>query len=113
MQAHYESTWRRIKDQERVLVAQDTTSLDYSAHTKGRGLGPLEHEGSQGLLVHTALALSEAGEPVGLVHQQTWVREAQQTGKSGRRRGSSTTKPSGFAGNWRRRSRGHIYLTLR
>jgi hypothetical protein len=68
-----------------VLVVQDTTALDYSAHRKTQGLGPVTSKG-QGLLVHSALALTEEGEPLGLVHQQSWVRDPEEVGKTGARR---------------------------
>jgi len=85
--AHIESTWKRIEQATgRILVVQDTTSLDYSAHRRAQGLGPLEKKECQGLFVHTALALSEAGEPLGLVYQELWAREAAALGQSERRR---------------------------
>jgi hypothetical protein len=85
LRAHFESTWGRMAGRPLVLVVQDTTSLDYSAHRKTQGLGPVTSEG-QGLLVHSALALTEEGEPLGLVHQQSWVRDPAQVGKTGLRR---------------------------
>jgi hypothetical protein len=86
LQAHFESSWGRMAGQPLVLVVQDTTSLDYSAHRKTQGLGPVSSNGGQGLLVHTALALTEEGEPLGLVHQESWVRDPEQVGKTAARR---------------------------
>jgi len=86
-EAHRQSTWRRIERQTgRVLVAQDTSSVDYSRHPRAQGLGPLETPGSQGYLIHSGLALSEQGEPLGLLHQQVWVREEATRGQSEARR---------------------------
>ncbi len=86
LEAHYGQTWRRIEGQQRVLVVQDTTSLDYSSHKQAKGLGPLESDGGMGLFVHSGLALCEQGEPLGLVHQHSWVRDPEQVGKRHRRR---------------------------
>jgi hypothetical protein len=86
LEAHWEQTWRRIESQQRVLVVQDTTSLDYSSHKQTQGMGPLEAGGATGLFVHSALALTEEGEPLGLVHQQSWARDPEQVGKRHRRR---------------------------
>ena len=57
LQAHFESSWGRMAGQPLVLVVQDTTSLDYSAHRNTQGLGPVTSAG-QDLLVHSALALT-------------------------------------------------------
>ncbi|WP_230409883.1 transposase DNA-binding-containing protein [Candidatus Kuenenia stuttgartensis] len=37
LQAHYEATEERVKENSLVLVAQDTTTLNYSTHPKRRG----------------------------------------------------------------------------
>jgi hypothetical protein len=38
---HYEATAGRIREHSLVLVAQDTTSLNYDAHPASHGLGPI------------------------------------------------------------------------
>jgi hypothetical protein len=58
-----------------VLVVQDTTSLNYITHPATAGLGRLENAHARGFLLHSALAVSEEGEPLGLVHQETWARD--------------------------------------
>ncbi|MEJ2480704.1 MAG: aminotransferase class III-fold pyridoxal phosphate-dependent enzyme, partial [Acidihalobacter sp.] len=56
---HYEATAGRIRAQPLVLVAQDTTSLNYEAHANTRGLGSINTraDGAQGLKLHDTLAL--------------------------------------------------------
>lgn len=83
---HVDSTRRRMASHQRVLVVQDTTSLGYTSHRKTQGLGPLDNADGHGFFVHSALAVTQEGEPLGLVHQQVWVRDEQETGKSERRR---------------------------
>jgi len=65
----------RCREEKRVVVIQDTTSLDYTGHPHTQGLGCLDNEHARGLLVHTSLAVSEAGVPLGVVAQDVWARE--------------------------------------
>lgn len=83
---HYEATWRRVAGHERVLVVQDTSGIDLTAHGKTRGLGPLDCGFTRGFLVHSGLAVTVAGEPLGLVHQEVWIREEEELGESEGRR---------------------------
>ena len=75
---HYEATAARIGAQPLVLVAQDTTSLNYDAHAATTGLGPINtrRDGAQGLKLHDSLALTPAGIPLGLIDIQVWARDA-------------------------------------
>jgi Transposase Tn5 dimerisation domain/Transposase DNA-binding len=78
---HVEQTLRRGAGQERVLVVLDKTELDFTSLRATEGLGRLDGPYGRGLKVMSALMLSEAGQPLGLVHQQVWAREEAQTGK--------------------------------
>lgn len=84
--AHQDSTVRRVAQEPRVLVIQDSTELDFSHHPKTRGLGPLSAPTHQGLHVHSALGVRLDGVPLGLVHQEVWVRDPEDLGKAARRR---------------------------
>jgi hypothetical protein len=61
-------------------VAQDTTSLNYSAHPATVGLGPIstQPEGVAGLLLHDSMAFNLAGTPLGLIDVQCWARDPKQ-----------------------------------
>jgi hypothetical protein len=76
-----EATLERLKDAERVLLIQDTTSFNFHHHPATKGLGPLENEYTNGFLAHTTLAVSSGGVPVGVVDQQVWVRSREDKGK--------------------------------
>lgn len=76
----------RVAAEATVLVLQDTTSLDYSGHRATEGLGHLEHPQRQGLLVHSALAVSTQGVPLGLLAQRVWTREPVPQGLRAQRR---------------------------
>lgn len=84
------ATVARLDDEAVVLVPQDTTSLDFSAHPATAGLGPTSggpHGGTgHGLHLHSALAVSAEGVPLGLLHQQDWARDPTQSGRKHRRK---------------------------
>ena len=84
--AHLDATRSRIQQHETVLVLQDTTELLYSSHPHTTGLGDLDHAGSKGLKVHSALAAPLDGVPLGLVYQSVWARQAAPKGRKARKR---------------------------
>src|SRR5438552_1306557 len=63
--AHQLATGTRLPEHGRVLAIQDTTLLDFTAHPATTGLGHLIHRKHFGLLVHSALLVSDAGVPLG------------------------------------------------
>ena len=75
------ATNARIKGLARILILQDTTSFDFSHHPETEGLGPLENAVCQGFFAHTSLATTPEGVPLGVLAQQSWVRDEQTTGK--------------------------------
>jgi len=70
---------RRMAAADVVLAIQDTTSFDFHTHRATTGLGPLGggHDGQsgQGFFLHTTLAVSAAGVPLGVLWQKSWVRD--------------------------------------
>ena len=66
-----------------VLVAQDTTSVNYSALETAEGLGPIGTtvDGAQGLHLHSSLAMTKQGVPLGFVDAQSWARDPQELGR--------------------------------
>jgi hypothetical protein len=91
-QAHILQTVKRVEKSGAVLVIQDTTELDFTPHRATRGLGVLSHPAHRGLKVHTALAVSMEGTPLGVIHQKVWVRDEQEVGKRHRRYGLPTAQ---------------------
>jgi Transposase DNA-binding/Transposase Tn5 dimerisation domain len=79
-QAHIESTIERIKGHERVLAIQDTTSIDLTDHPSTRGIGYLDHRKLSGLKVHSTLAATSTGVPLGIIEQQVWARDRENLG---------------------------------
>ena len=77
LEPHFLNTQLRAQGQKRLIVVQDTSFLDYTKHVKTEGLGRIgKYPGvePQGLILHCALALSEKGLPLGLLHQKIWPR---------------------------------------
>ena len=77
LEPHYAATEARVGEHALVLVAQDTTSLNYSTHPHTQGLGPIgtQSEKVRGLMVHDTLAFTAKGIPLGLLDLQCWARE--------------------------------------
>lgn len=88
LQPHYATTLGRIAAEPRVLVVQDTTSLNYDAHPATTGLGPINTraDGAQGLKLHDTLAFTPQGIPLGLVDIQVWARDPATLGQAQRRK---------------------------
>ena len=84
--AHGASTVKRIEGCDEVLILQDTSELNFNTLQATKGLGPLSGKYSRGLMMHSALVVDPAGVPQGLLHQEMWARDAEETGKSHDRR---------------------------
>lgn len=77
-----------------VLAIQDTTDFDFTSHPATRGLGFINQTRQQGIKVHSCLAVSGAGEPLGILHQHSWVRQERNGKKEQRRRKAIGEKES-------------------
>jgi hypothetical protein len=75
LRSHFQATEDRLRHHPLVLVAQDTTSLNYSNLTQTTGLGPIcDRERAQGMIVHDTLCFTPKGTPLGLLDVQCWSR---------------------------------------
>ena len=85
---HYRATQHRVGGQAVVLAVQDTSSLNYSAHPATENLGPIgsQLEGPVGLLLHSTMAFTLEGTPLGLLNVQCWARDQGAFGKRHRRK---------------------------
>src|SRR5882672_10338045 len=78
LQPHYVCTQERCRAaQDDIVMIQDTTYLSYRHHEEVEDLGPIGNStGAEGLLVHSALAVSlESNETLGLMYQKVWARQ--------------------------------------
>jgi hypothetical protein len=83
--SHLQATVNRATPESRVLILQDTTVLDFTAHPSTSGLGYLEKAYQQGLLMHSALCCTTEGVPLGILGQEVWVRDPLEWGKKHKR----------------------------
>lgn len=74
LQAHYDATLERIRQQPVVLIPQDTTELELTRAREKVG-GPLGDEQHWGLHDHVALAITPARLALGVVHSFPWARD--------------------------------------
>ena len=80
---HRKATLQRAKAFDTILAVQDTSYLNYSDHPKTTGLCPLsKHEGkhrrqntTSGLVMHSTLAVTTQGLPIGLLEQKIYARK--------------------------------------
>lgn len=73
---HQQRTQERMRGQAQCLAIQDTSLLDYTHHPSKTGLGPIgtKQQKLQGLVMHSVLATTLSGLPLGLLSQQLWAR---------------------------------------
>ena len=84
---HIKSTEARVRAESVVLAVQDTTSLNYTAHAATGGIGPIGStvNGPQGLNLHSTLAFTTGGTPLGFLDVQSWARNPDDFGKKAKR----------------------------
>jgi hypothetical protein len=73
---HQHRTVERMKEHMVVLAVQDTTFFNYTHHPQTQGLGALgnKKQGQRGFGMHTTLAVSSTGMPLGLLTQAFFTR---------------------------------------
>jgi hypothetical protein len=81
-----QATLKRVSQETRVLMIQDTSMLDFTQHRDTSGLGYLALPHQRGIMLHSALACTTAGVPLGILDQQIWERDLKELGKRHRRK---------------------------
>ena len=80
---HWEQTRAAARQAQVVLLVQDTTEVDFTAHPKTQGLGPIGNGAGAGMLVQSVLAIEPATRQVlGLAYQEPFLRHAAPKGES-------------------------------
>lgn len=80
--AHRQQTVARAREYPRILAIQDTTDFDFTSHKDTTGLGPINATEQQGFKLHSVLAATTEGVPLGLLQQFCWRRDPAKTGQS-------------------------------
>jgi hypothetical protein len=83
---HQRRTVERTAGYQTVLAIQDTSEVEYGDRKATRGLGPISNAKARGLKVHTILAASGDGVPLGLLGQEVWARSQKGVAKEARNR---------------------------
>jgi hypothetical protein len=86
---HWYSTRRAARSRAgTVLFIQDTSELDFTAHSQTTGLGWIGNTGGRGFLMHSCLAVRANAMPalelVGLAGQEVWTRHEVKKGRETR-----------------------------
>jgi hypothetical protein len=83
LKPHVEQTHRRIRKHPAVLIAQDTTELDYTGcRNRNRDAGPLSKERQRGFYLHPSIAFTPEGVCLGTLHAKIWARDIETFGTS-------------------------------
>jgi hypothetical protein len=98
LQSHYESSLIRMSDHTTILAVQDTTSLNYTPHPTTQGLGPIntKKDSGVGLILHSTMAFTPDGTPLGLLDVQCWARDPENAGMSKNRHEMSIEEKESF-----------------
>jgi hypothetical protein len=77
LQPHVEATYKRIEQEDFVLIVQDTTELDLTRpHQQVQGAGPMDCDARRGAFFHPMVAFNFAGVSLGIVGHKIWTRVA-------------------------------------
>ncbi len=74
--AHRHATLTRVREHAVILAVQDTTSFNFTLHRQTQGMGPIGEAGFVGFFLHSCLAVSTAGVPLGILASEQWARDA-------------------------------------
>ena len=87
---HIQKTIERVKNYDMLLIAQDTTNIEFTSHKGISDIGYLDNIRMLGLKMHSGLAINPDGVPKGLLYQKIWTRDKEEIGKSKDRKKKKT-----------------------
>lgn len=82
LESHQRCTVNRARSHALVLAIQDTTLFNYNSHKSTTGLGSIMKCGdksSKGLVMHSTIAFTPQGLPLGILHQHIWARDSKRS----------------------------------
>ncbi len=95
MHPHLEQTKTRMQQQQRILLIQDLTEIDYQHHPATEGLGPVGRGNHHGYLLQTVLAVEPtSGHVLGIAAQEPFLRVLAPTGETSAQRAKRKQKES-------------------
>jgi hypothetical protein len=72
---HSAATLKRIEEYQTIILAQDTSDLDYEGQDRKKGRGPTNHNSHKGVFLHPLVAFTDSGMCLGVLDAQVWYRE--------------------------------------
>jgi hypothetical protein len=77
LKSHQKCTIERMTGHKVVLAIQDSCLLDFTNHTKLKGKGPIgtRTQNLTGYIMHSTLAVTPVGTPLGLLTHSLWARD--------------------------------------
>lgn len=84
--SHVGQTVGRMQQVPVVLAVQDTTEFNLANLPATEGLGHGTGSNGRGFMLHSVLAVTPEGLPLGVLSMKTWVRKPQDSGKAKQRR---------------------------
>jgi hypothetical protein len=83
LKPHVQRTYRRMRKHPIVLLAQDTTELDYTGCSeRHRNSGPLSRRRQLGYYLHPSIAFTPEGVCLGTLNAKLWARDPETFGTS-------------------------------
>jgi hypothetical protein len=93
LQPHIDATYRRISEQEVVILAQDTTEVDLTRpEQQVKGAGTLDGKARFGALLHPLMGFTPDGTPLGTVYAEVWTRGEKETRRVSTKEGERQRK---------------------
>lgn len=86
LMAHIGQTLARMRQAPLILAVQDSTEYNLTHLPGTAGLGYCSHKDVRGFFMHSMLALTPDGLPLGVLGLKTWTRPLEQLGKRAQRR---------------------------
>jgi hypothetical protein len=81
---HQQRTVERMSRNSVTLAVQDTTFFNFTHHPKKKGSGEIgtKQQNQRGFVMHSTLALTAEGIPLGILSQEIWARPIDQPSKT-------------------------------
>ena len=76
LEVHRASTLKRLEEHQTIILAQDTSELNYEGQKVKSGRGPTNYKDQRGVFLHPLLGFSDSGLCLGVLDAQVWHREA-------------------------------------
>ena len=81
LEPHFAKTIERIQEYKLVVIASDSTSLNYTTRASNPDSGYISSNNAQGFFLHASLATTLDRQPLGIVNAKFWARDKEKPEK--------------------------------